>query len=106
MPTRSKYVIYPNMQKRLQKMGKQIRNARLRRRLPVALVAERAGISRTTLNAVEKGSPSVAMGIYANVLGAIGLASDLEKIAADDEMGRALQDMELPKRVRRRESDT
>jgi transcriptional regulator with XRE-family HTH domain len=60
------------------------------------LVAERAGISRATLWAIEKGSPSVSMGAYVQVLLAIGLVDDLLLIAKDDVLGRTLQDMNLP----------
>jgi len=82
-------------------MGEQIKLARLRRKLSVNLVSERAGISRASLWAVEKGSPSVAMGIYAAVLHALnGMDKDLLKIAKDDELGRKLQDLDLPRRKR------
>ena len=82
-------------------MGEQIKLARLRRRLSAELVAERAGISRATLWNVEKGSPSVAIGLYAAVLHALGnMDSDFLLVAKDDEFGRTLQDLELP--VRRR----
>ena len=85
----------------LEQMGEQIKLARLRRRLSVELVAERAGISRATLWNVEKGSPSVAIGIYASVLHALGnMDKDFLLVAKDDELGRTLQDLELP--VRRR----
>ena len=63
--------------------------ARLRRSLSAELVAERAGISRASLWKVEKGEPSVAMGIYAAVLHALNnLDKDLLLVAKDDEMGR------------------
>ena len=85
----------------LEQMGEQIKFARLRRRLSAELVAERAGISRATLWNVEKGSPSVAIGIYAAVLHALGsMDGDFLLVAKDDELGRTLQDLELP--VRRR----
>ena len=85
----------------LEQMGEQIKLARLRRRLSAELVAERAGISRATLWNVEKGSPSVAIGIYAAVLHALGnMDNDFLLVAQDDELGRTLQDLELP--VRRR----
>ncbi len=95
----------PDTQKIIENMGEQIKLARLRRNLSAELVAERAGISRATLWAVEKGSPSVAMGSYAAVLHALGgMDKDLELIAKDDEFGRRLQDMNLiaPKRVKRK----
>ena len=75
--------------------------ARIRRSLSAELVAERAGISRASLWKVEKGEPSVAMGIYAAVLHALNnLDKDLLLIAKDDEMGRQLQDLNLITRKR------
>ena len=85
----------------LETMGEQIKMARLRRRLSAELVAERAGISRATLWAVEKGSPSVSVGIYAAVLHSLnGMDKELLLIAKDDALGRKLQDLELPIRKR------
>ena len=85
----------------LTQMGEQIRLARLRRHLTAELVAERAGISRVTLSNIEKGSPSVAIGSYAAVLHALnGMDKDLLLVAKDDELGRKLQDLELPTRRR------
>jgi len=76
--------------------------ARLRRKLSATLVAERAGISRSTLWKVENGNPSVAVGIYAAVLHALNnMDKDLLKIAGDDELGRKLQDIELLRRGKR-----
>ncbi len=91
----------PQTQKLLAQMGEQIRLARLRRHLPSELVAERAGVSRQTVTAIEKGSASVALGAYANVLHALGgLEQDILLIAKDDELGRKLQDLDLPQRKR------
>ena len=100
-------VILPQTQNILDTMGEQIKLARLRRRLSAEVVAERAGISRASLWAVEKGSPSVAMGIYAAVLHALNnMDRDLLLIAKDDELGRKLQDIELmTKRHRWKEGD-
>ena len=93
--------VSPKTAEILEQMGEQIKLARLRRRLSTELVAERAGISRATLWNVEKGSPSVAIGIYAAILHALGnMDSDFLLVAKDDELGRTLQDLELP--VRRR----
>lgn len=93
--------VSPKTAEILEQMGEQIKLARLRRRLSTELVAERAGISRATLWNVEKGSPSVAIGIYAAVLHALGnMDNDFLLVAKDDELGRTLQDLELP--VRRR----
>ena len=94
-------VIMPDTAKILSILGEQIQFARLRRDLTVKLVAERAGISRATLWQVEKGSPNVAMGIYAAVLHALnGMDKDLLLVAKDDELGRTLQDLKLKRRTR------
>jgi transcriptional regulator with XRE-family HTH domain len=58
-------------------------------------VAERTGISRRTLVSVEKGLPSVTMGIYVQVLFVLGLSDDIIKVAADDKLGRKLRDSKL-----------
>ena len=90
------YKIMPKTTEMLGIMGEQIKLARLRRKLSVKLVSERAGISRATLWKVEKGDPSVAMGIYAAVLHALqGMDDDLLLIAKDDKLGRHIQDVDL-----------
>ena len=94
-------ILLPKTQAILAQMGEQIRLARLRRHLSAELVAERAGISRMTLSSIEKGSPSVSIGSYAAVLQALNnMDTDLLLIAKDDELGRKLQDLELPTRKR------
>lgn len=85
----------------LSQMGEQIKLARLRRNLSAELVSERADISRTTLWNVEKGNPSVSIGVYAAVLHALNnMDTDLLLIAKDDELGRKIQDLNLPYRKR------
>lgn len=96
--------LLPQQMKMMRELGENLRLARLRRRLGARLVAERAGISRPTLHRIEQGSPSVAMGSYFAVLNALGLAGELPKLAADDELGRLLQDRDLPKRVHHRKA--
>ena len=94
-------VLLPETEKILEQMGLQIKYARLRRKLTSELVAERAGISSATLVSIEKGSPSVAMGCYAAVLHALNyMDKDLLLVAKDDELGRKLQDLDLPVRQR------
>jgi len=79
----------------LKDLGENIRYARLRRRLSSEQIAERAGISRPTLTAIEKGRPNVSIGNYAKVLSVLGLIDDLLIVAKDDELGRKLQDIKL-----------
>ena len=94
-------VLLPETRGYLEQMGMQIKYARLRRKLSAELVAERAGISRATLCAIEKGAPSVAMGCYAAVLHALNyMDKDLLLVAKDDALGRKLQDLDLPVRKR------
>ena len=94
-PNQKKNLLAPKTIKILETAGEQIRLARLRRKLSVTLVAERAGVSRQTIWKVEKGNASVAIGIYAKVLAAIGLQEDLLLLAKDDVLGRVLQDAAL-----------
>ena len=90
-----KQLLMPSLRKVLTELGENIKLARLRRKLSGEQVAERANISRVTLWQVEKGSASVAMGIYCQVLFVLGLDKDLLKVAADDALGRKWQDAEL-----------
>ena len=93
--------LLPQTKQILDTLGEQIKFARLRRKLSTELVAERASISRATLWAVEKGSPSVSIGIYAAVLQSLnGMDKDLLLVAKDDELGRKLQDLDLSIRKR------
>ena len=98
--------VLPSTEKILETMGEQIKLARLRRQLSVELVAESAGISRATLWNVEKGSPSVAIGIYAAVLHALNnMDKDLLLVAKDDEFGKNMQDMNMQVKKRAPKGD-
>ena len=83
----------------LQIVGEQIRLARLRRDLSLAQIAERAMCNVITVMRVEKGSPTVSMGIYLRILFALGLDESILFIAKEDEMGRNLQDLDLKQRA-------
>ncbi len=76
----------------LAQLGERIRLARRRRKLSTLVVAQRAGISRTTVYKVEAGEPGVTLGTYLRVLATLGLDSDLNAVASDDKVGRTLQD--------------
>lgn len=86
----------------LRKLGSDIRDARRRRRIPSAILAERAGIGRMTLFRIEKGDPSVFCGGYASVLFSLGMIDRLADIADArfDAVGRELEEERLPKRIR------
>lgn len=92
--------LLPKHRRLMEGFGEDLRLARLRRQLGAEIVAERAGISRATLVKIEAGDPSVAMGSYFQVLRVLGLEQGVGTLAADDEMGRKMQDLEL--RPRRR----
>jgi transcriptional regulator with XRE-family HTH domain len=85
----------------LAKLGADIQDARRRRRLPMAVVAERAFTSRSTLQKVEAGDTGVSVGIYAAVLLALGLLDGLSQVAdiKNDALGQRLASADLPKRV-------
>lgn len=90
-------IILPKFNQLLGQMGENIKLARKRRKLTAVQVSERAGIARSTLYLIEKGDASVSLGAYFNVLRVLGLQNDFLKLAADDEFGRKLQDLELLK---------
>jgi len=93
--TKKKTIILPKTMKILSEMGENIKLARLRRKLSAQQVAERANIGRTTLNRIEKGSPSVSIGSYLLVLQVLGLEKDLLLLGKDDLLGRKLQDASI-----------
>src|SRR6266849_2789630 len=86
----------------LRKLGHDLRDARRRRRIPVAIAAQRASISRTTLGKIEKGDPGVAIGIYATVLFVMGMVERLADLAdpKNDSVGLQLEEENLPQRIR------
>src|SRR5271156_2343856 len=86
----------------LLKLGKDIREARIRRRIPIAVMANRASITRMTLYKIERGSPSVSIAAYSTVLFILGMIDRFAEIADAkfDEVRRSLGDEQLPKRIR------
>jgi transcriptional regulator with XRE-family HTH domain len=107
--TNNHSIILPKSKKILAEMGNNIKLARLRRKLSMEQVAERANISRPTLFSIEKGSATVSIGSYLQVLMVLGLQNNLLQVAKDDELGRKLQDAGLtmkqrsPKRIKKHE---
>lgn len=90
-----KAIVLPKYLKTFAQIGENIKLARKRRKLSAELVSERAGIHRTTLYRIEKGDPSVAIGLYFNVFRVLNLQEDFLKLAEDDVYGRKLQDLDL-----------
>ena len=90
------------VRKALRKLGQDIRDARLRRRIPTAIMSQRALVTRTTLHKVERGDPTVAMGTYCTVLFVLGMTERLAELADArfDRLGLVLEEERLPKRIR------
>src|SRR5271168_4778704 len=101
--SRSSVVMPLPVGRALRKLGHDIRDARRRRRIPAAIAAQRASISRTTLVKIEKGDPGVAMGSYATVLFVMGMTDRLSDLAdpTHDAVGLQLEEEYLPQRVSR-----
>ena len=100
--SRTSAVLPVPVRRALRKLGSDIRDARLRRRIPVAVAAERASIGRSTLSRVEKGDPNVAVGIYATLVFVLGLVDRVGELAdaRNDATGLQLEEEHLPKRIR------
>ena len=93
---KSKGTNYIQKQKNiLATLGENIKLARLRRKLSIRSMAERAGIATSTLGHIEDGSPSVSLGSYLQVLSVLRLEDDLLLIADKDPVGRQIQDAGL-----------
>lgn len=104
---RNKALLLPKTAKKLQTVGNQIKYARLRRGWTAQEIAEKAAVGRSTVTQIEKGSPSVSMGMYLAVLNVLGLEDDILLLARDDVMGRTYQDLNLkiPRRSRKNGSE-
>lgn len=92
---KSTLATFPSVLKQLSSLGERLRLARARRGMQTELFAERVGISRETLRRMEKGDPTIAIGTYLRTLRVLGLDKDIDLLAADDELGRKLQDLAL-----------
>jgi hypothetical protein len=86
----------------LRKLGHDIKDARRRRRIPMAIASQRASISKPTLIRVERGDASVSIGSYATVLFVMGMADRLADLVdpKNDPVGLQLEEENLPQRIR------
>jgi transcriptional regulator with XRE-family HTH domain len=101
MKTQATHTLPRIARQSLVKLGEDIAVARKKRRISTVSMAERAFISRGTLYKVEKGDPSVSMGVYATVLAILGLAEGLGDLAdrSTDTLGLDIEEDRLPKRI-------
>ena len=88
-------VIYPKAAAALKVMGENLRLARKRRKITAKMMSERANLSLMTLRALERGAPQVAMANYMAVIACLGFQNDIAAVAANDVLGRDLQDTAL-----------
>ena len=88
----------------LHKLGEDIAVARKKRRISTVSMAERAFISRGTLYKVERGDPTVSIGIYATVLAILGLTDGLGAVAdrRNDPLGLDIDEDRLPQKIQPR----
>lgn len=92
----------PKTKPALERLGQDVRNARLRRGIAVADLAVRAGTSPSSIARLERGDPGVAIGTLADVLVVLGLLerlADLIDVRKDD-LGLALTTERGPRRGR------
>lgn len=92
---------HPQARRQLTALGHRLRAARLRRKMSQPILAERVGVSVPTIGKLEHGDPSISLATMLRVLAALGMAADIDVLAANDTLGRSLQDSELkPSRAR------
>ena len=97
---RKKVGLFPSAEQALEKVGANIKRARLRRNIRAELLAERAGISADTLSSIEKGVCTVSVGAYAAVLASLGMEKDLELLGTDEEGKKEFPEQNLQRRAR------
>ena len=93
--------LLPKHERLLADLGENLRLARLRRKLSAEQVAERAGVSRSTLHLMENGSAGISLGKLVQVLAVLGMEQDISAVGSDDNLGRKLEDARLTETRRR-----
>jgi transcriptional regulator with XRE-family HTH domain len=101
-------VLPSKLRRGLRKFGEDIGIARRKRRLTVAMMAERVGVAESTYLRAEKGDPKVSFGVYAMVLFVLGFGDAITDLidARKDDQGLLLDVERVPKRIRARKNPT
>ncbi len=89
--------LFPTTRRRAEALGQRLRAARERRRMSAAELAARVGVSRTTIGKLEHGDLAVSTAVLVRVLEVLALDADIDRLAADDELGHRLVDARLPR---------
>ena len=92
------------VQEALERLGRNIRTARLRRKLPQQQLAQRMGVSRFVVADIEKGKPTTGIAAYMGALWVLGLLTHMRDVADPerDEEGKTLERARSPKTARSR----
>ena len=85
--------VFPAAARQVAALGERLAAARKRRRMTQSAVAMRAGVSVPTLRKLERGDAAVSIAAFLRVLQVLGLGADIDELAADDALGRQLQDI-------------
>lgn len=99
---REAHPLFPRERLRAEALGERLQLARLRRQVPLRDLAARVGVSRPTIMKLEAGDPSISLDVLIRVLQVLSLIDDLDKIAAEDQIGRRLEDLKLSRSPRLR----
>jgi transcriptional regulator with XRE-family HTH domain len=89
---------FPSVERQMSAFGARLRAARMRRHITTILFAKRMGISRDTLNRLEKGDATIALGTYMRALHVLGLEKDFDEVAKDGQLSRKLEEVDLVQR--------
>ena len=108
MPRPTKIAEHPPaaVHESLERLGRNIRTARLRRRMPQERLAQRMGVSRFVVSDVERGKPTTGIAVYVGALWALGLLAHMRDVADPDrdEEGKTLERARSPRTARPRRS--
>jgi DNA-binding XRE family transcriptional regulator len=103
---KEKFSLPSSVEFTLKKLGKDINNARRKRRISKEMMAERAGIAINTLNAIENGKSGTSISSWVMVMYVLGIEKNLQDVCdvKNDVMGMLLDEENLPKRIRNRKN--